>query len=348
MAISGHRCKMRYDFGTPLNTGRLARRGIGRPRATPIRQRRNPRKPHHAPAGEAADIPRHHRVRRHRGAADRQCRPLAPQLHPARPPRAGQEPYPPGGIGSARSGDSRGAGVRDPRRPAGAALFGMPRACRRGRRRPPDRLAAARGALRREARHARRDDRGHDRRPRSHQGRPRRAPALRRADDALRAAAAGQPGHLRDQRAAGPRRQDPGRPVQHPPGRRRPDQGLSRPPAARRAARLQREPRGLHRARQDHHAAQGPDRLGDPHPLPRDPPRRHGDHRAGSVDGARKPGAGRDPGLRARGRRGSRLPGAPGLRRSTSARASASGCRSRCSRTSSRTRSAARCSRTRR
>ncbi len=30
-------------------------------------------------------------------------------------------------------------------------------------------------------------------------------------------------GHLRDQRAAGPREQGPGRPVQHPSGRRRPD-----------------------------------------------------------------------------------------------------------------------------
>ena len=46
---------------------------------------------------------------------------------------------------------------------------------------------------------------------------------VRRADDALRPAAAGEPRHLRDQRAAGSRRQDSGRPVQHPAGRRRPD-----------------------------------------------------------------------------------------------------------------------------
>ena len=50
-----------------------------------------------------------------------------------------------------------------------------------------------------------------------------RSQPLRRADDALRPAAAGQPRHLRDQRAARSRRQDPGRPVQHPAGRRRPD-----------------------------------------------------------------------------------------------------------------------------
>ena len=46
---------------------------------------------------------------------------------------------------------------------------------------------------------------------------------VRRADDALRPAAARQPRHLRHQRAAGSRRQDPGRAVQHPAGRRRPD-----------------------------------------------------------------------------------------------------------------------------
>jgi magnesium chelatase subunit I len=53
--------------------------------------------------------------------------------------------------------------------------------------------------------------------------------------------------------------------------------------AARRAARLQRQPGGLHGARQDHHAAQGPHRLRDPHALPGDPPRGHGDHRAGGL-----------------------------------------------------------------
>ena len=40
-------------------------------------------------------------------------------------------------------------------------------------------------------------------------------------------------GHLRDQRAAGPRRADPGRPAQHPRGARRPDPRLHGPPAAR-------------------------------------------------------------------------------------------------------------------
>ena len=99
----------------------------------------------------------------------------------------------------------------------------------------PIALARSRRPLRREARHARRHDRRHDRRPRSDQGRARGPPALRRADDALRAAAAREPRHLRHQRAARSRRQDPGRPVQHPSGRRRSDQGLPRAAAARRA-----------------------------------------------------------------------------------------------------------------
>ena len=51
---------------------------------------------------------------------------------------------------------------------------------------------------------------------------------------------------------------------------------------------LHRQSRGLHRARQDHHAAQGPHRLGDHHPLSAHGRARHGDHRAGSVDRARR------------------------------------------------------------
>ena len=85
------------------------------------------------------------------------------------------------------------------------------------------RVAPARGALRRKTRDARRDDRRHARRHRSDQGGAQRAAAVRRAHDPLRAAAARQPRHLRHQRAARPRREDSGRPVQHPAGRRHPD-----------------------------------------------------------------------------------------------------------------------------
>ena len=107
--------------------------------------------------------------------------------------------------------------------PARAAVRRVPRAHRRRRRPPADRVAAPRRALRREARDAGRDDRRHGRRHRSDQGGPGRAQPLRRADDALRPAAAREPRHLRDQRAARSGRQDSGRPVQHPAGRRRPD-----------------------------------------------------------------------------------------------------------------------------
>ena len=80
---------------------------------------------------------------------------------------------------------------------------------------------------------------------------------------------------------------------------------------ARRDARLHRQPRGLHGARQDHHAAQGPHRLGDPHALSR--------RRARNAMAITKQEAWTDragalkveiPRLRARGRRGDRVPGA--------------------------------------
>ena len=143
---------------------------------------------------------------------------------------------------------------------------------RRARRRDADRLAAARPALRGEAR----DARHHDRRP-DRRGRPdprRRGPLpQRRADAPLRPDPAREPGHLRDQRAARPRRADPGRPAQHPRGARRPDPRLPGPPAARPVRRRVRQPRGLHEPRPDHHAAQGPPRDAGPDALPADPRR---------------------------------------------------------------------------
>ena len=176
-------------------------------------------------------------------------------------------------------------------------------------RRDADRVAGARGALRREARDAGRDHRRHDRRRGPDQGRAGRAPALRRADDPLRPAAAREPGHLRDQRAAGSGGQDPGGPLQHPPGGRRPDQGLPHAPPAGRADGVHREPRGLHGARQDHHAAQGPHRLRDPDALPGT---RHHALAITAQEAWTDAGAAaevRDPGLRAGGGRGDRLRG---------------------------------------
>ena len=95
-----------------------------------------------------------------------------------------------------------------------------------------DRLAAARPALRREAGDAGHHHRRPHRRGRSDQGRRGPLP-VRRADPPLRPDPARQPRHRGDQRAARPRRADPGRPAQHPRGARRPDPRLHGPPAAR-------------------------------------------------------------------------------------------------------------------
>ena len=202
------------------------------------------------------------------------------------------------------------AGQRDPRRPAGADLGARPGAGGGRRRRPADRMAAARGPLRREARHARRDDCRPHRRHRPDQGGQVGSAARIRAGDALRPAAARQPRPLRHQRAAGSGRQGAGRPVQHPPGGGCADQRLPGPPAARRDARLHGQPRGLHGARQDHHAAQGPHRRRDPHPLPDLARAGDGGDDAGSV-GAARPEDRRAVLRPRRGRRG----GVPGAQR---------------------------------
>ena len=92
-----------------------------------------------------------------------------------------------------------------------------------------------------------------------------------------------QPRHLRDQRAARPRRADPGRPAQHPRGARRPDPRLHGPPAARPVRRRVGEPGGLHVPRPDHHAAQGPPRVADPDALPADARARDRDRPPGEA-----------------------------------------------------------------
>ena len=82
---------------------------------------------------------------------------------------------------------------------------------------------------------------------------------VRRADDALRPDPAHEPRHLRDQRAARPRRAHPGRPVQRAGRARRPDPRLPDPPARSTCCSWrQRKPGGLHQPRPDRHAAEGP------------------------------------------------------------------------------------------
>ena len=121
----------------------------------------------------------------------------------------------------------------DPYHPVSQA---RPRPDRRVGRRHADRMGPPRRSLRREARHPRHLDRRPHRRGRPDQGRRGPLP-LRRADAALRARAAHQPRHLRDQRDARPRRAHPGRPAQRARRARRAGPRLQDPPAARRVAR---------------------------------------------------------------------------------------------------------------
>ena len=129
-------------------------------------------------ARRTAALPRHHRLRRHGHPADRQRASLAPQFHPARPARPGEEPHPARAHRPARR-------RRSPSWPAARSTTTRSRRCappaaRASRRKAttlPDRVAAARRALRREARHAGRHHRRHDRRHRPDQGRAQPASA---------------------------------------------------------------------------------------------------------------------------------------------------------------------------
>ena len=120
----------------------------------------------------------------------------------------------------------------------------------------------------------------------------------RPGDHPLRADPAQPPRHRRDQRAARPRRADPGGDAQRDGGARHPDPRLRAAAAARRAPGRQRQPRGLHQPRPDHHPAQGPLRRRDPHPLPARARRRGRGHPAGGAPGRRGPARppARDPG----------------------------------------------------
>ena len=109
---------------------------------------------------------------------------------------------------------------------------------------------AARAALPREARHARRLDRRPDRRHRPDQGGDAQAHLRRPGGHPLRHHPAHQPRHLRDQRAARPRAAHPGRPAQHPRGARPPDPRLPGAHPARHPDGVLGQPRGLHQPRQ--------------------------------------------------------------------------------------------------
>ena len=217
-------------------------------------------------------FPGHRRLRGHDPAADRQRAPGAAPLHPARPPRPGQEPDPARAHRAARRADPDRRRERGERRPVRADLQVRPRAAgrvRRRHRRSPG--SAATSATSRSWR--RPTSPSPTSSATSTRSRPRAAGTCCRDELTMHFGLlpARQPRHLRHQRAARPERQGPGGPVQHHAGRRRPDQRLSGAAAAGRAARLHRQSRGLHRARQDHHAAQGPDRLARSSPTTRAP-----------------------------------------------------------------------------
>ena len=168
-------------------------------------------------------LPRRARLRRHRDSADRQRASFAPPFHSARAARTGEIAHLARARGIPRSASSRGRRLRDPRQSLPSAVPRVPRTHRRRRRCDADRVAGARAALRGKAGHAGRDHRGHDRRRGPDQGRARRTKSFRRADDSLRPAAARESRDFRHQRAAGPRRENPGGPFQHHAGRRHSD-----------------------------------------------------------------------------------------------------------------------------
>ena len=163
----------------------------------------------------------HRRVRRHGRAAGGQRGSFAPQLHSARTARAGQDAPDPHADHAAGRMDAVRRGLRDPRQSVPADLPALPRPDRR------DRATTTPIAwLHREHRYVEKlatpdvtiADMIGDIDP--IKAARARAGHLRRADRALRAAAARQSRHLRDQRTAGSGGQDPGRPVQHHAGRR--------------------------------------------------------------------------------------------------------------------------------
>ena len=135
--------KMPYGFRKTFDPGRAPRRRRRRPRQASPGARRGAREPGRAPPRRTGALPRHHRLRRHGRPADRQRHPVAPQFHPARPARPGEEPHPARPHRPARRRDCRRAGLRDPRRPAGAALRRLPGA-RHGGKATPCRSAGCR------------------------------------------------------------------------------------------------------------------------------------------------------------------------------------------------------------
>ena len=259
--------------------------------------RRDARQPARRPARGPRPVAGAARLRGHRHPAARAGADRRPRRRAARRARPGQDPaaaHPGRPARRVDAGDRRLRARRAPLRADHPRVAAPARA--RARRRPAGRVAAPRRAVRREAGHPRHQRRRPDRRRGPDEGR--RGPLARRpGDHPLRPDPAQPPRHRGDQRAARPRRADPGRDAQRDGGARHPDPRLRAAAAARRARRRQRQPRGLHQPRPDHHAAQGPVRRRDPHPLPdRARGRGRGDPAGGAPRRRRTRPPRRDPG----------------------------------------------------
>ena len=273
------------------------RRAASRRLALADRQGRAALEPARPPRHRRRGAADRHRLRGDGAAVDRERDPGRPRHRLPRRARPGQDADGAAARRPARRGDPDRPRRRAQRRPVRPRQPGRHGDRRARRRRHPDRLAAARPALRREARDARHHDRRPHRRGRPDQGRRGPLP-LGRADAPLRPDPARQPRDRGDQRAARPRRADPGRPAQRARGARRPDPRVHRPPAARPVRRRVGQPGGLHLARPDHHAAQGPPGVADPDPLPADARARDGDRPPGEAPLRRRRGCRRSSSCR--------------------------------------------------
>ena len=208
------------------------------------------------------------RLRRHRDPAARAGADRRPRRRAARRARPGQDPAAAHPGRAARRVDAGHLRLRARRAPLRARS--PTRSKRRGgvvRRRPARSRGGTATSGTPRSWPPRTPRRRPDRRRRPDEGG--RGPLARRPrDHPLRPDPAHPPRHRGDQRAARPRRADPGRDAQRDGGARHPDPRLRAAAAARRARRRQRQPRGLHQPRPHHHPAQGPLRRRDPHPLP--------------------------------------------------------------------------------
>ena len=213
----------------------------------------DPEEPSRHARGGPRPVAGHPRLRTYGHSSARAGAHRGPRRRTPRRARAGQDPLAAYVVGAARrvvAGDRRFGAQRAPVRPDHGRI--SPPRDRAGRRAAGG-LASPLRALLGEARHAGHLRRRPDRRRRPDEG-GRGTPPRRPGDHPLRPDPAQPPRHRRHQRAARPRRADPGRDAQRDGGARHPDPRLRAAAAARRPRRRLGQPRGLHQPRPHHHA----------------------------------------------------------------------------------------------